>query len=256
MIQSLIPKIQIVVLSNPVSTWDDPTTRDLFFQLISLKLKGYGRAYPDGVIAVDSIDFIADHLLLCEQRRDGGLRVLMGYKSVLHSRCEHYHLPFPALPLLKSSKADQYIPKIEKILEDAKNRKEELAYSSSWTIDEHAQKNRELNRYLRKLFTTMIIGYHRDYNIPQWMTCGVVRFKTDEYFDFLGGKALTDAFPQYSLEGEPVRMFHIVKHSEQALASAAENEQVWKDRLYISPKTETPHPEEQLAVIAAFKKAA
>lgn len=256
MIESLIPKIKIVLLSNPVSTWDDPLTRDLFFQLISLKLKGYGRSYPDGVIAVDSVDFIADHLLLCEERRDGGLRVLMGYKSVLQSRCEHYHFPFPALPLLKSSKADQYIPKIEKILADAKKRGEELAYSSSWTIDEHAQQNRELNRYLRKLFTTMIVGYHRDHNIPQWMTCGVVRFRTDEYFNFLGGQALTDAFAQYSLEGEPVRMFHIAQHSEQALASAAENEHVWKNRLYIAPKTEVTENVEKLASITSIKKAA
>ena len=229
-----IPRLRIVILDHAVSCWDHSVTRDLFHKIVNLKLKGYGREYSDRVLALDTFDFIGAHLLLCEERPNGELHPLMGYKSAPLKVAEHYNLQFPAFALLRSSGVPEYIPVVEKLIEQAKRAGEEICYDSSWTIDQKVKEDRDLNRHLRKMFTSLIVNYHRDFHREQWITCGVVHFKTDQFFTWLGGKAITEPFPQLTLDNSPVSMIHIEKHSKEAVEAAKHFEADWENRIVVT----------------------
>ena len=232
--------LKVVELRTPFHLLADPQVRDFFGQVLELKLMGYRGRYPDGVIPVDTTDFVANHLLVCEEQ-EGELIPLMGYKTVTLRRCKVHNLTFPALSLLSSSNAPaQHKQATQAILDRCEEKGIDVSYDSSWTIAPKVRENRELTLELRNILTSIVTHYHDEYRIPEIMGLGVVKLKTAKLFATWGlhpilfnGEPLP-TFTLASLQGAEVVLVHGMPFSEEAKALAERYSKYWADRLTIA----------------------
>jgi hypothetical protein len=246
MITRLYQNLQIVILDCPIATWDSPQTQKLFCRLLSLKLNGYGKEYPEGVTSLDASDFFGTHLLICRTDEHGELEPLMGYRSISLKRAEFFRITFPALTTLRAGGAEKFEPAIKKIISDCLDSGHDISFDSSWTKSPKLDK--EFTKYLRGIITTIGTLYHLESDIKEWFTCGIFRFKTDEYFRYLGAKDVTEPFGLFSSANEKCVMLHLKKPSVDSLRESEEFRSLWQKRLHISP--------EKAAAAPALKKAA
>lgn len=233
--------LRIVVMKNPFGLWSSPEAvpfMELFHGMIGLKLRGYGAEYPEGVLPVDTSDFIATHLLVCHQR-EGRLQPLTGFKSTLSSDCDLHRVSFPALGLVQSAEASPHIEYVKATMERCQAAGSRLAYTGSWTIEPELRKNRELAQILVGLFRATYIFHHLDAGVDEIFTGGTMRFKADVLLGRLGHDPLEiqgEKLPPIHVKhlfGEKVLLLHLRQFCEQAKASVEMYRRLWDERLIL-----------------------
>lgn len=234
------PKLRVVILETPYDTWFEKGAQELFSKMIGLKFTGYLKEHPYGSLPVDTSDFVANHLLVCDER-NGELIPLMGYKTITLSRCRTHQLTFPALSLLSSSNAPtEHKQAVLEILNRCEANKIEVSYDSSWTIHPDARADRELTLELRDILTSVVSRYHREYEIPEILGLGVVKLKTAKLFATWGLEPMSvngeplPTFTLSSLQGAEVLLVHGKPFSETALALTERYANFWEERVTIS----------------------
>lgn len=236
MFHHLKHKLRMVILDSAIDTWNEPRTRDLFHKIVDLKKKGYTSEYPAGITPLDAGDFVGTHIVICEESRSTGeLNPIIAYKTIALDRCEAHRISFPATGILQTSKAD--VSPLSEIVEVAKQNRRGISYDGSWTMDQGIQKDKGYSKALRDVLTTIALSYHRDFEVPEWTVCGIKRFKTDLYFEWLGCKTFTDEFRFYALFDEPAVMLHLRQPSADALKVVEAHQSLWTERLVIAPPT-------------------
>jgi len=247
-------KYRVVLLNSPCERWSLKATQELFSALVDLKLKGYGAEYGQGVLPVDTTDFIAAHQLVCLEKGKH-LHPVMGYKSTLLAQCLNYNMIFPGLALVKAAKASPHDEVIQGIMDRCQKEGRGLAYTGSWTVDPQARENKELARWLREVFLTLYVAYHQDYGIQEIIAGGTIRFKTEKLIKEIGHEPITyrsEILPPISvahLLNEKVVVTHLTQFTEKALEYRARHEKLWVDRIIIDDSKE-------LGKILPLKKAA
>lgn len=236
---------QIILFDCPIDHLEPRETQRLFGLAMALRVRGYRSEHREGVLPVDTCDFIGIHQLVC-QAGSGESVPMLGFRTVTLSRCDRHHLEFPALTLLKTSGASQaHVKAVQELIDESRRKGEELAYHSSWTIEPELRRDRALTRDLKDLVTAMLVHSGRTLGFSQSMLCGVPRFRTDEYFEQMGYLRLSAAgdplpeFGQANLMGEPVVMMHRSRPSFLARRYASEFESVWNRRIEIG-REQTP----------------
>lgn len=227
--------LKIVVLDRPLDHWNDPFIYSLFQKVVQMKLAGYGSEYPDGVLAVDATDFFGTHILLCDQKPNGELFPLVGYKSVTLQRCNYYRNVFPALSILRNSKADDR--RLISLMKNSQDQGFDLSYDSSWTMQPEVRKDKEFAKFARDMISTMCVCYHEEFSIPEWTVCGILRFKTDQYFRWMGHQDITHQFSFFNLYDEQAAMLHIKEYSSECIEKARSYEGMWKEKILFSKKS-------------------
>lgn len=134
---------KVAVLDCPYDTWGSTNTQHLFSEIINLKLAGYKDVYTDGVLPMDTYDFIATHILVCMEE-NGKLRPLTGFKSVTSARCKRFNLPFPTAQLLSLGNTPLHVEAVDSIMKNCDESGNVLAYDSSWTVHPEAKKTRSV----------------------------------------------------------------------------------------------------------------
>lgn len=234
-----IKNLRLVIMDRPYDTWDNVKTQSLFLKTVSLKLKNYLGEYPYGVLPVDTCDFIGTHHLIC-QEFNGELMPLMGYKSTTLSRSKQHNITFPALAILQSSGALQHAQEVQKILNRCETQDTEISYDGSWTIAQSVRQNREFADELKKTMMAIQVHYHIRDKIPEMVGFGMIRFKTNRYFEEMGYKQFTcEGTPlppvkMSTLQNEPAILLHLQKFSDTALALADQYSYLWDNRLIIA----------------------
>lgn len=233
-------RLQLIVLESPYDTWNHPLTQALFLPMIELKLKGYGRAYPYGVLAADTTDFIADHLLVCEET-DQGYVPIFGNKSIPAEKCEMHYVAFPGLSLLEDSGAMRQAAVMRKIMENAKQNNVDLRYAGSMTIHPKEVGNKEWQAIMRELFTTIYVKYYRNLGREfEIITGATVRFKVPEWVKKVGhvpfeenGEVLP-AVQLHHLAGEDVIWTTLKEFTFEARRIADKWESLWNNRIHVA----------------------
>ncbi len=242
--ESVIDELQIVVLESPCDTWDQPQVPDLYRDMITLKLKGYGCEYPYGVLAVDGSDLISTHLLLCKKNREEGrLRPVMGIRWTSHVKARVHYLKFPGMALLEQAQAYEHVEALRDVMRSADARGVELFYLGSLTIDPEERTNKAQSRMYRELLTTMLVNYHRQIPGCELMAGGTMRFKIDDYMRGIGYRPLQlkdrelGSIHVHHLAGEEVLPMHLRQFSFEARQTAEKWDELWQNRIWIeSPK--------------------
>jgi hypothetical protein len=230
--------LKLVALRCPYDSWGLDQTQALFGKIVGLKLNGYGSAYPYGILPVDTYDFIATHLLVCAFS-ECKLRPLCAFKTVDNERCRMHGVPFPALALLPATGASLHQKYLQQILNLCHERGTRIAYDSSWAVDPEIRNNRHLMQHILNLLVTTIVHYHLEDNSLQQVGLGVMRFRTEKFFQRLGykpfvwdGKVL-EPIKHPLLRNEEAMLLHLEAYSDEAQRIAEEHAQFWKDRIVL-----------------------
>ncbi len=234
-------ELRVVVLEYPTHILSEATPQALLSNLLALRVRGYGKEYPEGVLPLDTYDFIGTHLMVCREE-NGRLVPISGFRSVFLSTCDFHRLPFPALELIRTAGgATSHEWAVRKILKSCRDEGVSISYESSWTIQPEVRKDRELTNYIRDMLTAVMALHQRDAKVTQSLVCGVLRFKTDQFFKGMGfipldfmGSTLPELH-QASLFGETVVMMHRKKVSEHALMLSEKFESHWANRICFGP---------------------
>lgn len=224
--------LKIVILDNPLDTWDSKQTQHLFRQMVSLKLEGYRSEYPKNVLPLDASDFFGTHLMICKIDFSGDLIPLVAYKAVTLERCESRRQPFPPRAILKASQSDDSA--LVDVMDRCRNENIPLSYDSAWTMNPKVRENREFSKYLRDITTTIGVFFHQEFKIPEWIVMGIKRFKTDQYFQWMGHADITREFRAFASFDEPAKLLHLKKYSDDSVQIAQTHSRMWQEKLLIS----------------------
>lgn len=234
-------KFQLVVLDSPIESWSDPAVQKIFNKMVTLKKNGYESCYSQGVLPVDTSDFFATHVLLCEKQTNNDLNPIMGYKTVSLSKCQQYNQNFPGLGLVQSASATDHIGVVKDIVQRCSQNQTGLSYLGSWTVDPEFKKRCPQDVHLKSAFITFYHQLYQEQGIKEVIIGGTLRFKTEKLFAELGhkplskdGKALAHIFVTHLVK-EPVLVMHADTFVTPTTSQTEMWQQIWQDRLVFSP---------------------
>lgn len=222
--------LELVILKNYYKQTSNPIATDLFGKIISMKVRGYTRFYPDGVLPVSSHDYICDHVCVC-LRIDGELFPVISYKSTPLDICKMFNLNFPVFDLFEKEKFETHYQKLTDHLN--KNSDKVVHYDSSLTVDFELVEKYEID--VNANIKAMHSIYHRDF-LPKGhftFAAGTVKFKMDRYYLFWGYKELRDELrilPPVSakfVDNDKTILYTMKNLSKEALAQLSEHEKSW-----------------------------
>jgi hypothetical protein len=190
-ITEILDDLQVIVLEKPYETLNDDFGRQMFAGVMALKIRGYLAIHNEGAMPVDTTDFIATHLIVT-RKNDPINNVLMAYKSTSYLDCEKFKLAFPFTQLLKNAGHPNCSLEMDRILAECAAKKEDLSYDTGWTICPSVREDKELQGVLKEMLTMFVVNHHKDYNIPHWVTLGILKVKTDQYFLKMGLDEISD----------------------------------------------------------------
>ena len=180
----------IVVLENPYKNLSILEARTVFSNILDVKLRGYVAIYDEGVMPIDTTDFIATHLMIADKNNPFE-KIYLTYKSISYKTCEKYNVPFPFMAILKNNAHPSCYNEMERILNECKHKDQDLSYEAGWTIDPLVRENKKLQNELKEVMTMFAINHHAEYNIPHWVTLGICKVKTDQFFIQMGLKEIS-----------------------------------------------------------------
>jgi hypothetical protein len=230
---------QIVILDCPYNSFQDVETQTLFSKFVAMKLAGYQKEYPYGVLPFGSYDMIATLVMLCEKNADGTFEPIMVFKSTSSERCEAFRLPFEMLELFRNPEAAEHKEATLNILASAKSRGVNVGYNSSWTILSKVRENKELVKLARDVTVMLLNNYYMTYGMKEVLIGGAVRFKVDQLQLFVGWKHLqheNKVLPAIGcpfLFGEQTALMHLTEFSQGAKDMAEQYKSLWENRVVI-----------------------
>lgn len=213
-------KLKFIVLKNYYDNVQNSVAVDLFSKVMSLKIKGYKRAYSYGVLPVSTVDFISDHLCLCIEK-NGLYFPIISYRSTDFDLCNKFNINFPLFDLCKNS--DSHTSYANEKIMSMRMQNRKIIYDSSLTYDFHMVKRLKINpeEHIRAMHTF----YHNEILKDSHGTfaAGTVRFKMQRYYLFFGyehfnikGEKLPPVTAKF-VENDDTELYFMDKLSEQAL---------------------------------------
>lgn len=226
--------IRLVILESPYDSWSEPLVANMLRDVIGIKLRGYGKQYPYGVLPVDGADLISTHLVACSINSEGSLEPLMAFRATSLKKCRQHYINFPGMGLLQQAEAKEHISLLDSIIYDLDKKKGDLFYCGSLSIDPLQKTGKEQSLFLREILTLMFVELQKQNQPSELLAGGTVRFKMDNWLDAIGHKPLhNEPISVKHLAGETVRVMHLKEFSFEALRIAKKWRHLWDDRLVL-----------------------
>lgn len=238
-------KLKIVILKDVSRFWsqtNDENFKNLFYKMIQLKLHGYNSEYPEGVLPIDTTDFIADHLLVCKEVH-GELIMLSGTKSTTMSASQKHQLNFPGLSLVLAAESKPHIQAMENLMSNCLAHNRELTYTGSWTITPETRKDKILRQDILNYFNASYVFHHMESGIDEIVCGGTLRFKVENFLGKIGHEILhvngqpLEPFSVKHLFGEKVQLLHLKKFTSESLEAAHLLKDDWDNRIEMSAES-------------------
>lgn len=232
-------RFQLIVLDSPIENWGNPYVQNFFNKMVTLKKKGYEHCYSSGVLPVDTSDFFATHILLCEIGQKNDLIPIMGYKTVSLKQCQFFNQNFPGLGLVQSAQMPVHVAVVKDIVHRCTEENIGLSYLGSWTVDPEFKKRSPQEVDLKSAFKVFYKRSYLEQGIKEVVIGGTLRFKTEKIFAELGHRPLSKNGQELPnilvthLVKEPVLVMHSTEFLSPFIPQADAWEQIWKQRLVI-----------------------
>jgi hypothetical protein len=141
--------LKVVTIESAIDLWHSKKVKEIFNSLIEMKMSGYQEGFKDkyNVLPFDGTDFIGTHHLICSEQKSK-LIPLLAYKSCSKKECDKYNIAFTAINSVASAKSEQHLIAIKKLVENSEEKKQSLAYDSSFTINPIVKEDPELGHEL------------------------------------------------------------------------------------------------------------
>lgn len=190
-----LDNLQIFVFIKPYDYFHKDTfARQLLCDTWAMKLNGYLEYFPYGVLPIDHLDFISNHIVLCQKEMQTDFyRPLMTVKNLKLATCHEFDLDFPIYKHLFCKEREHYqshIEAIEKWVESSSP--ENIAYSMGFTVEPNLSK--EQKKELIELAWSFFYYFYTEYNIENVIHGVSKTFKLSE-------KSAAIGFKQLSLDG-------------------------------------------------------
>lgn len=230
--------LQVIVLESPYDCLDSADSQKLFASLMALKVKGYGKVHGENPLPFATCDFIGTHLIVADKRDPFGT-LYMTYKSVSLEQCQRFNLEFPFLSILQKAKNDVCYQAMKQIVDESIEQQKAISYDTGWTIDPAVREDADLQAALKDILTTFVVNHHRDYEIPHWVTFGICKVKTDQFFLKMGLSEISSE-PIIShpyLGHQPARAVIAKDHvyTEFTHQTASRYQTLWDTKMTIGP---------------------
>jgi len=236
--ESLLERLQVVVIDCPVDTFADSRTQKLFGKYIALKLNGYTNNYEQGIIPVGAFDFVGTIVMICEKRGDD-LEPVTCFKSSSLGRARNFSLHFEALSLFPTDAEREHREYIERLIERMDQEHKTLGYISSWTMDSEWGRGTHLRKFFLNLSLSTLINYHADCRFNEIIAYAVLRFKIDEVLSFVGFELGADQgrvlgpIDTWFVKNEKTAMMHFKRFAEDAIVLGNTYRPLWEKRITI-----------------------
>jgi hypothetical protein len=182
--------LKLVVLNCPYDYYNqDSAVRHLLSETWKLKLDGYRAYFPYGVLPIDHLDFISNHLIICKVINNE-LKPVSAWKSLTYDKCLKYDVKYPAVDhIFKNCKQDypEHILAIEEWV--ASHDPTQVAYNFGFTVDPTLP--REVKSYLVKMSLQLITLYYYHEKINNMLHSTSQTFKIVDEFLAAGHQSLT-----------------------------------------------------------------
>ncbi len=178
--------LKIVILRCPYINWSLAETKDFFTKMIALKLEGYQQRHFHGVMPIDQIDFIANHVLICE-KINNNLIPISGAKSLPYYFCKPFRVEFTPISVFKKGNYLEHLQYTNNIIADCEKSTRQLTYYGAWTQSPDIKDN-GLKSILKEIFAATLLLHHQEEKITDIIGFGLPKFKTDLFFYKLGGE--------------------------------------------------------------------
>lgn len=229
--------LQVVILEAPNETLLVPDGKELFANIMELRIRGYTNIHSNAILPMDTTDFLATHLLVCTKENPLE-NVLMSYKSTSYKLCQKFNLAFPFTTILEKSAHPDCVSEMKKILDDCEKTGKDLSYDAGWTVNPKIRENKELQMALKEIVVSFLVHHHRDYAIPHWVTFGICKVKTDQLFLKMGASEISNhpmiSHP-YLLQADARALIskdHV--YTEYAMDISRKYQDMWESKLTIS----------------------
>lgn len=251
--------LQILEMSQACDNWSQADLQGMFCKMVSLKIQGFQAEYPHGVLAVDTTDFFATHLLVVRRNERGELEPLTGVKIVTLARTDLHRMNFPPLSLALAANEPAHAEAIRLEIERCRSEKRNAGYIGSWTIPPEIRTNQpRLAVRLRTLMTTMVVRFCVEQGISPLFLGGTCRIGADRMSSYWGFRALQSKGKDLPpirvthLLGEPVLLMSTERFSDEVQADIEPFREAWESRLIIGPEHQQPRvmPAEDLPAAA------
>ncbi len=156
-------------------------------------------------------------------------------------------IPTASVPLQSLRKvlgSPEHRTAVDRINRNCDQKKMELAYSSSWTLAPETRSDPDFRDTINRIIFASHVGHRNSRGFDRGLAAGVVRFKTERAFAFLGYEPLKESDEVLSdvnfpfLFDEPVKLFYLKDFSEMAKRNFSALEAIWSNRIEISAKPE------------------
>src|SRR5690606_35279420 len=131
----------------------------LFSKVISMRTNGYQSRHTGNYLPLDSTDFIADHIIVCEMRGNEPIP-LMSYKSVTVQKCLQYNLKFPFLSILYDSGNIICLNETKKTIKQCFSENILVSYDAGWTMNPAINNNKNHRTILKDLTILTCSKFH------------------------------------------------------------------------------------------------
>ena len=228
-----------VILKCPYTTYkDSELTRKLFEKTVCLKYEGYFSKHDIGVQPVDGTDFLADHLLICENKNDD-LTPLLGSKTLPLDVCPPNNIDWTIETFLRKENHEEHLCYLQEQMKRIEKKKKRISYHSSWTNHPKPQNDKETRNILKEMFPAITYHHHKEDNIQELLGLGVPQYKTHRYFYKWGYKPAHKDGRELEpvnfrvLNNIPGIFMHLQEWSPYAKEMADKYHALWDNRIII-----------------------
>lgn len=225
--------LKIVLLRSPYYTMSESgLSKDIFSEMLSVRLNGFRSYYGCDVMPVHTVDFISDHVVICDES-DGEYKSLASFKYVAIDVCEKFNV----------------IPPLYTVLEDPVNSEVDCDafnnYINNWSANKSAyygsfvvnpeNKDRESKKLVRKLITTSVVMSILENDFDDVFCFAAM--SSLKYLESLGfEKFISEKIKEKYLCYADVYLSRYVGPTESALTEVYENVAYWERRVEITSK--------------------
>ncbi len=229
--------IQIVLVRSLYDNVQSKEVKDIWGNLIEMKVKGYKAEYPEGILPFDTSDLVATHLVVCN--KNDSMKPLFAFKSITLDKCDYHRIPFPMIAMTAGKEQDKHVLAVNSLVNHYRETKKShmLAYNGSFTCDPDCRKYSNFKDLLWDLTLTLLVKYYTDYNIPHVVAVASKQFRVDRRKLLWGWKYLQhenevlDALNCYPLFDTLFAPMELKQHSELAINVANKYQNLWDNRV-------------------------
>ena len=239
--ESIRKKYQFVLLRCPYELMDYTVVQKLLPQLIKFKTTGYRKEYDQHVLPFDTSDFIASHLLMCENLPSGELVPVLGMKSVTLKKCDDHRITFPMVGMLEGLHSTQeHKNVIQKMIESYRSvqQAEKLAYNGSFTIHPRLREDKVLMKYLWEVSFSLLTNYYIEYQINHVIAVCATQFNVHKKKEQHGWNFIPDTtggslseYQSKCLFGASLIPMELTNVAEKSKETSEKFKDMWKEKI-------------------------